>query len=65
MKIKNQKSKIMPKIIPTACRLISREVIFTRARVPLALLSLRKNGELLVVYNHVVLNRDFLFNEEK
>ena len=34
----------------TACRLFSRGVIFTRARVLLALLSLRKNGGLLVVY---------------
>ena len=33
-----------------ACRLFSRGVIFTRARVSLALLSLRKNGGLLVVY---------------
>ena len=32
-----------------ACRLFSRGVIFTRARVSLALLSLRKNGGLLVV----------------
>ena len=32
------------------CRLFSREVIFTRAHVSLALLSLRKNGGLLVVY---------------
>ena len=31
-------------------RLFSRGVIFTRARVSLALLSLRKNGGLLVVY---------------
>ena len=34
-----------------ACRLFSRGVIFTCARVSLALLSLRKNGGLLVVYN--------------
>ena len=33
-----------------ACRLFSRGVIFTRARVSLALLSLRTNGGLLVVY---------------
>ena len=33
-----------------ACRLFSRGAIFTRARVSLALLSLRKNGGLLVVY---------------
>ena len=32
------------------CRLFSRGVIFTRARVALSLLSLRKNGGLLVVY---------------
>ena len=32
-----------------ACRLFPRGVIFTRARVSLALLSLRKNGGLLVV----------------
>ena len=31
------------------CRLFSRGVIFTRARVSLALLSLRENGGLLVV----------------
>ena len=37
--------------LPAACRLFSRGVIFTRARVSLALLSLRKNGGLLVVYN--------------
>ena len=35
--------------LPAACRLFSRGVIFTRARVSLALLSLRKNGGLLVV----------------
>ena len=34
----------------TACRLFSRGVIFTRARVLLALLSLRKNRGLRVVY---------------
>ena len=34
----------------TACHLFSRGVILTRARVSLALLSLRKNGGLLVVY---------------
>ena len=36
--------------LPAACRLFSRGVIFTWARVSLALLSLRKNGGLLVVY---------------
>ena len=36
-----------------ACRLFSRGVIFTRVRVSLALLSLRKNGGLLVVYRLV------------
>ena len=36
-------------LLPTACRLFSRGVIFTRACVSLALLSLRKNGGLLVV----------------
>ena len=30
--------------LPAACRLFSRGVIFTPARVSLALLSLRKNG---------------------
>ena len=35
--------------LPAACRLSSRGVIFTRARDSLALLSLRKNGGLLVV----------------
>ena len=33
-----------------ACRLFSIGVIFTRARVSLALLSLRKNGGLLIAY---------------
>ena len=42
--------------LPTACRLFSRGVIFTRARVLLALLSLRKNGGLLVVYVSILLN---------
>ena len=36
--------------LPAACRLFSRGEIFTRARVSLAPQSLRKNGELLVVY---------------
>ena len=36
-----------------ACRLFSRGVIFTRARIFLALLSLRKNGGLLVAYSCV------------
>ena len=31
--------------LPAACRLISRGMNFTRARVSLALLSLRKNGD--------------------
>ena len=35
-----------------ACRLFSRGLIFTRARILLALLSLRKNGGLLVVYSN-------------
>ena len=35
--------------LPAACRLFSRGVIFTRARVSLALLSLRTNGGLFVV----------------
>ena len=39
--------------LPAACRLFSRGVIFTRFRVSLALLSLRKNGGLLVVYGQV------------
>ena len=36
-----------PTAAPTGCRLFSRGVIFTRARVSLALLPLRKNGGLL------------------
>ena len=36
-----------------ACRLFSHGVIFTRARVSLALLSMRKNGGLLVVYKNI------------
>ena len=35
--------------LPAECRLLSRRVIFTRASVFLALLSLRTNRELLVV----------------
>ena len=40
------------RVVPdfSSCRLFSRGVIFTRARVSLALLSQRKNGGLLVVY---------------
>ena len=41
---------------PAACRLFSRGLIFTRARVLLALLSLTKNGGLLVVYNFISLS---------
>ena len=37
--------------LPAACHLFSRRVIFPRAHVSLALLSLRKNGGLLVVYS--------------
>ena len=37
--------------LPAACRLFSRGVIFTRASVSLALLSLRTNEGLLVVYH--------------
>ena len=47
--------------LPAACRLFSRGVIFTRARVSLALLSLRKNGGLLVVY--VIMCREVLVSE--
>ena len=36
--------------LPAACRLFSLGVIFTRAHVSLALLSLRKNGGLLVAH---------------
>ena len=36
--------------LPATCCLFSHGVIFTRAHVSLALLSLRKNGGLLVVY---------------
>ena len=43
--------------LPAACRLFSRGVIFTPARVSIALLSLRKNGGLLVVYQ--ILNSNF------
>ena len=39
--------------LAAACRLSSHVVIFTRARVWDALLSLRKNGGLLVVYSHI------------
>ena len=42
-----------------ACRLFSRGVIFTRARVSLALLSLRKSGELLVVYEPFFFRQPF------
>ena len=37
--------------LPAACRLFSRGMIFKRARVSLALLSLRTNGGLLVIYS--------------
>ena len=40
--------------LPAACRLFLRGVIFMRARVSLALLSLRKNEGLLVVYKMIV-----------
>ena len=43
-------------IFKAASRLFSRGVIFTRARVSLALLFLRKNGGLLVVYSFSVSN---------
>ena len=43
--------------LPAACRLFSRGVIFTPARVSLTLLSLRKNGGLLVVYNQSGINK--------
>ena len=42
-----------------ACRLFSRGVIFTPARVSLALLSLRKNGGLLVVYGQNAVFHNF------
>ena len=62
----------------THARLFSRGVIFTRARVSLALLSLRKNGGLLVVYyacekitiamvqynnSHLLHNKNYSFNK--
>ena len=40
--------------LPAACRLFSRGVIFIPARVSLVLLSLRKNGGLLVVYFYII-----------
>ena len=40
--------------LPAACRLFSHGVIFTCAHVSLALLSLRKNGGLVVVYPELV-----------
>ena len=46
--------------LSAACRLFSRGVIFTRARVSLALLSLRKSGELLVVYEPFFFPTTFL-----
>ena len=51
------------KRLPAACRLFSRGVSCTRARVSLALLSLRKNGGLLVVYrgSRTVLNFFYLY----
>ena len=45
-------------LLPAACRLFSRGVIFTRARVSLAPLSLRKNGGLLVVQNSPIKQLD-------
>ena len=43
------RSLAVRRMILAACLLFSRGLIFTRARVSLALLSLRKNGGLLVV----------------
>ena len=40
--------------LPAACHLFSRGVIFTPACISLALLSLRKNGGLLIVYMYRV-----------
>ena len=51
-KEKNEKKSFFS--LPAACRLFSRGVIFTSARVSLALLSLRKTGGLLVVYPELV-----------
>ena len=47
--------------LPAGCRLFSRGMIFTRARVSLALLSLMKNGGLLVVYRIVGSDVDLPF----
>ena len=48
--------------LPATCRLFSRGVIFTRARVSLALLSLRKNGGLLRSPQPEVRPSNFLFS---
>ena len=53
-KSKRKKTKMPFFSLPAACRLFSRGVIFTPARVSLALLSLRKNGGLLEVYMIIV-----------
>ena len=50
--------------LPATCRLFSRGVIFTRARVSLALLSLRKNGGLLRSSQPEVRPCNFLFSYE-
>ena len=55
--LQNQSAVKGQKLV-AACRLFSRGVIFTRTRVSLALLSLRKNGGLLVVYSKL---KAFLF----
>ena len=50
--------------LPATCRLFSRGVIFTRARVSLTLLSLRKNGGLLRSPQPEVRPSNFLFSYE-
>ena len=49
--------------LSAACRLFWRGAIFTRARVSLGLLSLRKNGGLLVVYEQDVMCQLWLIKQ--
>ena len=46
--------------LPAVCHLFSHRLIFMRARVSLSLLSLRKNGGLLIVY---AASKSFIFSD--
>ena len=65
-KVRGRKRKMPFFSLPAACRLFSRGVIFTPGSVSLALLSLRKNGGLLVVYMFIfrVTGADYSFTDK-